>query len=503
MSWPICESCSEILKTIPADIPEQLHANLAEIKSAILRHKACIAALEERQREAEKDLTRALVVYPVLTLPNEIISRIFVECLPSHGRVRPSRRRAPLLLAQICRHWREIALSTCQLWTSVDIDTGFPQQGMAVVESVSDGVVFLLQTWFSRAGSCPLSLTFRSSYRRLPMTVLSIIPSVAGQLHRLELSLSSEDLQSVKQLCISLPHLQRLAIDSEHFRHTNSPELRPISIFPNTPSLRDLSIHHQRSSISELNMYPNLTSLQLPRVSPGMLLQILGSRPQIMQLTAYLDKSAPLIPAPTTVIHLHSLTMGGDLKSAEAALNCLTIPNLVRLELHIGFALKPSCLLSFLKRSACALDHLALAFNYSRSFIDCFTALPSLTSLRVEVNHYTMVHFRELLDAHALLPRLRALSIRVDTEKFDYTVLIKALRERRSRTASAHRIEFLRLNLYQDSYDDDDDEDAQWLPPRVRDDFMRLRADGVQVRVIWESEEGWPERWVDRCESFP
>ncbi|KAJ7700511.1 hypothetical protein B0H17DRAFT_925554, partial [Mycena rosella] len=58
----------------------------------------------------------ALVIYPVLTLPTEITSRIFVHCLPKHRRVRPSPTTPPLTLAQICRHWREVALSTCQLW---------------------------------------------------------------------------------------------------------------------------------------------------------------------------------------------------------------------------------------------------------------------------------------------------------------------------------------------------------------------------------------------------
>ncbi|KAJ6537995.1 hypothetical protein B0H19DRAFT_877467, partial [Mycena capillaripes] len=55
-------------------------------------------------------------VYPVLTLPFDITSRIFLHCLPSHGRVAPSPSKAPLLLAQICHHWREVALSTCGLW---------------------------------------------------------------------------------------------------------------------------------------------------------------------------------------------------------------------------------------------------------------------------------------------------------------------------------------------------------------------------------------------------
>ncbi|KAJ6586609.1 hypothetical protein B0H10DRAFT_1637773, partial [Mycena sp. CBHHK59/15] len=55
-------------------------------------------------------------VYPVLTLPTETISRIFIECLPTHRRVRLSARKAPLVLAQICHRWRTIALSTTGLW---------------------------------------------------------------------------------------------------------------------------------------------------------------------------------------------------------------------------------------------------------------------------------------------------------------------------------------------------------------------------------------------------
>ncbi|KAJ7115345.1 hypothetical protein C8R44DRAFT_539681, partial [Mycena epipterygia] len=54
--------------------------------------------------------------YPVLTVPYELIARIFLLCLPPDGRVKPSPRAAPLLLVQICRNWRQIALGTKQLW---------------------------------------------------------------------------------------------------------------------------------------------------------------------------------------------------------------------------------------------------------------------------------------------------------------------------------------------------------------------------------------------------
>ncbi|KAJ7111678.1 hypothetical protein C8R44DRAFT_632393, partial [Mycena epipterygia] len=56
------------------------------------------------------------VVYPVLTLPTEIITRIFVECLPSDEFVRPSPSKPPLTLAQICSRWRDISLSTRGVW---------------------------------------------------------------------------------------------------------------------------------------------------------------------------------------------------------------------------------------------------------------------------------------------------------------------------------------------------------------------------------------------------
>ncbi|KAJ7660146.1 hypothetical protein DFH06DRAFT_914375, partial [Mycena polygramma] len=55
-------------------------------------------------------------VYPVLTLSPEITSQIFVACLPDHSRVRPSANTPPLVLPQICRQWREIALSLPELW---------------------------------------------------------------------------------------------------------------------------------------------------------------------------------------------------------------------------------------------------------------------------------------------------------------------------------------------------------------------------------------------------
>ncbi|KAJ7652524.1 hypothetical protein DFH06DRAFT_907741, partial [Mycena polygramma] len=68
---------------------------------------------ERPERIRDQSLARGISIH---ILPFDITSRIFLHCLPSHGRVSASPSRAPLLLAQICRHWREAALSTCGLW---------------------------------------------------------------------------------------------------------------------------------------------------------------------------------------------------------------------------------------------------------------------------------------------------------------------------------------------------------------------------------------------------
>ncbi|KAJ7855416.1 hypothetical protein B0H13DRAFT_1641933, partial [Mycena leptocephala] len=105
------------MPTLDSGNAADLRVNLAAIKAAILRHKNELSILEKREREVEEPQERlAHVEYPVLTLPPEITSRIFLECLPGHGRVIPSPDAAPLLLSQICRHWRDVALSTCGLW---------------------------------------------------------------------------------------------------------------------------------------------------------------------------------------------------------------------------------------------------------------------------------------------------------------------------------------------------------------------------------------------------
>ncbi|KAF8882227.1 hypothetical protein BD779DRAFT_935519 [Infundibulicybe gibba] len=81
-----------------------------------------------------------------LSLPVEILTEIFLCCLDASEYITPSRRDAPLLLCQICRHWREVALSTPLLWSSLEVYERPPMPS-------------LVQCWLERSQPYPVSLS--------------------------------------------------------------------------------------------------------------------------------------------------------------------------------------------------------------------------------------------------------------------------------------------------------------------------------------------------------
>ncbi|KAJ6448461.1 hypothetical protein C8R45DRAFT_850281 [Mycena sanguinolenta] len=139
-------------------------AALVEIQAKIARFKTfseCfISVLEKHQHELEAEL--GAVVYPVLSLPPEITSRIFVHCLPDGGVLPWDDHAAPLVLARVCRQWKDIALSTCQLWSSLRIESLSKHK-----IKVPRGTFQTLQNWIPRArvSALSLSVTHNSSMR--------------------------------------------------------------------------------------------------------------------------------------------------------------------------------------------------------------------------------------------------------------------------------------------------------------------------------------------------
>ncbi|KAJ7885080.1 hypothetical protein B0H14DRAFT_2217607, partial [Mycena olivaceomarginata] len=84
-------------------------------------------------------------VYPVLTLPNEIVSEIFVHSLPVYPSPPPiSGLLSPTRLSHICRRWRQVALTTPRLWRAISLPDSYS--------------VDRLKVWLDLSGRLPLSI---------------------------------------------------------------------------------------------------------------------------------------------------------------------------------------------------------------------------------------------------------------------------------------------------------------------------------------------------------
>ncbi|KII83658.1 hypothetical protein PLICRDRAFT_67736, partial [Plicaturopsis crispa FD-325 SS-3] len=86
-----------------------LDAGLETVKNAL-------SALELPKRDLDAMMQSYKAIFsPFRRFPAEILSEVFIHCLPAVGDV-PSMMCAPLLVMSVCKRWHAVALSTPQLW---------------------------------------------------------------------------------------------------------------------------------------------------------------------------------------------------------------------------------------------------------------------------------------------------------------------------------------------------------------------------------------------------
>ncbi|KAJ6600289.1 hypothetical protein DFH09DRAFT_1497708 [Mycena vulgaris] len=345
----------------------RLAETLAKLQALVETLNAERESLNAEREELERTIDS--FTYPVFTVPVEILSHIFLDCLPAHGRVQPSPRAVPLVLAQTCPRWRDIAHSLPKLWSSVDLT-------FARANSPYAGTSALLGTWLRRTKGHPLSITLSSG-------------GVS----------EAENVMLFKHF----PHLLHL---SASFVNVLS---------PSTPVLENI---------------PPLESL---------------------------------------------IVWFGD------PLPALTLPRLRRLQCQPESS---SILLSFLLRSCCDLQHLALDARFvdGIGLMECLRAVPSLVRLDLFRRIDTRSFYQDL-HSPLLPPQLRELSVFfLDRTYYLLDEVIKLLRARRDPHPTRVQLRSFDLGLDADDLVDD------LSKPSNTAALQCLVADGLQFRVYREAE---------------
>ncbi|KAF7317631.1 F-box domain-containing protein [Mycena kentingensis (nom. inval.)] len=397
---------------------------LAQIQAALTTARARFAVQSRLaiQFRCEKSaLTTSLEnsTFPVLSLPNEITSLIFIACLPSEGDVRPSHRRAPLLLLRVCRHWRRVALDMAQLWCSLDLNVG---RGDWRCISLKRGSWEDVKTWFARAKNQYLSLTIRqwrswpdarpSEHDCWPPSFDNVFDSKIQFLKKLSADVSAFQMKGIIGRTTRLPELREIAgmFESDGLAELlkRAPGLQTLRL--SRPSLETIR-HIESASLTTLNL--GWTSLILADF-----LAILKHCPSLANFWAGSidDSPAPIQPVVfSQMISLHLRDQGGNV----LFLNAITLPRLHTLLLRLPHddTTNKSVLAAFLDRSRCPLTRFGLYGSFeSAEIYNCIQLFPGVESLEMHDTDLTdefpcksgIERFRQ-----ATFPKLRYLHIQL------------------------------------------------------------------------------------------
>ncbi|KAJ7257972.1 hypothetical protein B0H12DRAFT_1232522 [Mycena haematopus] len=219
-------------------------AHIAEIDAKILALRRSIQVLEAEKLRTQEQLNS--YTYPVLTLPNEIVSEIFIHFLPVYPVPPPlTGSRSPTTLTHICRTWRNIALTTPALWRAISYPLR-EDQGQ---------LLRILECWLSRSGCLPLSFLMDSIWDTISGECLDALVPHCARWEFITLAATSET--DIFALQGAMPLLQQLEIKA----WDDGPPPSPIR-FCGTSHLRSVTLW-QLSCSTDVLPWSQLTSLTL------------------------------------------------------------------------------------------------------------------------------------------------------------------------------------------------------------------------------------------------
>ncbi|KAK7014276.1 F-box domain-containing protein [Favolaschia claudopus] len=331
-------------------------AQISELEAQIAVLEESISVLRASKKPAEDRLNSHK--YPVLTLPNEIVSEIFQHYLPTYPEPPEFfEGLSPTTLTQICRQWREIAFSTPALWRAIDLRP---------INASLEAANKLAPLWLERSGHLPLSIYGTDAKGLFPAFSASI-PHCARWEH---LHLSLDNPSNLKALDVATPLLRTLTLYINH-KTVSAPHQ-----FQYAPLLRSVVLEDCHSP-SVILPWSQLTSLALMCMYTREFPPILRQTSNLVHCTLLMRGGDPLGNGPDyddiTLSRLETLVFESDNDTDVVFFKHLVTPALVCLELAesflsldgFGAAIAPhggvvGSLEAFISKSGCQLRELKI-----------------------------------------------------------------------------------------------------------------------------------------------
>ncbi|KAF7291405.1 F-box domain-containing protein [Mycena indigotica] len=265
--------------TVPSDAEcDAIHAFLAshttklaelDAETARLRNLLNTVVLERNHLQDFVDAHKALVS-PMRRVPEDILRLVFLKTLPEDRGAAMHPSEGPLLLSRVCRYWRDLALATPQLWSSIHIVVPHHSESDRVQQ-----VVTSLARWLERGGAAPLDVSLHRSR-----------PQWRGDLHvsaelQMDAGSGPGPFPLFSALLAASPRWRDMKLLLHYFNDQQAltvlqahdvPQLRTIDLLPihhvqlpflATPSLRHLTTEGRMPLFPENIAWHNLVSLDI------------------------------------------------------------------------------------------------------------------------------------------------------------------------------------------------------------------------------------------------
>ncbi|KAJ7093275.1 hypothetical protein B0H15DRAFT_905141 [Mycena belliarum] len=423
------------LEAPPMHTAAQLRAHLTDIERDMADVEGRTAEEMARLRNKKEATLQSLaaIVYPVLTLPPEVIAEIFLHYV--HGR--PSGH--PPRLTRICSSWRAIAISAPGLWNRF-------VGGSATWDAQK--LLRRFQMWLPRAGGLPLidvAVTLPSFGRQ--DAALSSLAQYSSRWSTLELRSSQPIYFPADSLLAPLSSLKTLKLDVQW--PAGSASAPCMTAFLDAPMLRDVCLRSGLPLTRVLLPWTQLTAIELWGQSVDEGLAILAQTSSLERLSCALHTwptNAPAQP-PVTLPYLRLLMVlcDGDL----TPLGRLTLPALEHLEVYEISQAASILMNAFFERSQCSLRFLTLIQTSFTDAYECFWSLPSIIELNLQFCQWSrkdLNDFFEWISTNETLPGLETLQINQPEFDIDLRVMTKTVARRWYGVRGTAKLNTLRLS---------------------------------------------------------